>query len=214
MIPFLLVLSSPSGVGKTSIAKMLLQGRDDLAYSVSATTRAPRGRERDGVEYHFLSPAEFSRCEAAGEFLESARYAGHRYGTLRREVERIFAAGQHAVLDIEVQGARQIRGRFPNSLHVFLLPPSAEALLERLSGRRTEDRSQVKARLEHAIDELGAVGDYDFVVNNDDLVTAVGQVAAILDSEARRVTRQDTLSAFTEELTRKLRSSIDKFSEN
>lgn len=212
MRPFLLVLSSPSGGGKTTIAKMLLQGREDIAYSVSATTRSMRGLERDGVDYHFLSAAEFRRMDAAGELLESATYAGHRYGTLRREIERIFAAGKNAVLDIEVEGARQIRARFPNSILVFVLPPSAGALTQRLTGRRTEDRGQLQMRLEHAIDELRAVGEYDFAISNDDLIAAVEQVAAILDAEARRVARQDTLPEFIDQLARDLRAEMDRLS--
>ena len=136
MKPFLLVLSSPSGGGKTSIATNLLQGRDDLGYSVSATTRPMRDGERDGVDYHFVSREEFLRRREAGEFLESAEYGGNLYGTLRSEIERIFARGRHAVLDIEIEGARQIRRSFPNSLHLFVLPPSAEVLVGRLRGRR------------------------------------------------------------------------------
>ena len=115
-MPFLLVLSAPSGGGKTTIAKMLLQGRDDLGYSVSATTRAKRSGERNGVDYHFLTRAEFEKRQKAGEFIESATYAGELYGTLKSEIERIFAQGRHAVLDVEVEGARQIRRNFPNSL--------------------------------------------------------------------------------------------------
>jgi guanylate kinase len=116
--PFLLVLSSPSGGGKTSIAKNLLQGRDDLGYSVSVTTRPMREGEREGVDYHFVPHEEFVRRREAGEFLESATYGGHLYGTLRAEIERLFARGKHAVLDIEIEGARQIRRSFPNSPNV------------------------------------------------------------------------------------------------
>jgi guanylate kinase len=125
--PFLLVLSSPSGGGKTSIAKQLLQARDDLGYSVSATTRPMRPGERDGVDYFFLSRDEFERRRDAGEFLEWASYAGELYGTLKSEIDRILSRGRNAVLDVEIEGARQIRSRFPNSLHLFVLPPSAAA---------------------------------------------------------------------------------------
>jgi len=194
--PFLLVLSAPSGGGKSSIARNLLQGRDDLGYSVSATTRPMREGERDGVDYHFLSREEFVRRRAAGEFLETATYGGHLYGTLRSEIERLFAAGRHAVLDIEIEGARQIRASFPNSLHVFVLPPSAEVLIGRLKGRNTEPPEMVRERITRAADELAAVAEYDYALVNQDLVVAVAQVAAILDAEARRVSRQDDLPKF------------------
>jgi guanylate kinase len=199
--PFLLVLSSPSGGGKTSIAKNLLQARDDLGYSVSATTRPMREGEKDGVDYHFISREEFLRRREAGEFLESAEYGGQLYGTLRSEIERLFARGRHAVLDIEIEGARQIRRTFPNSLHLFVLPPSAEVLVGRLRGRNTEPPEVVRQRITHAAAELDAVREYDYVIVNDNLVLAVAQVAAILDAESRRVSRQE-LAPFIERLKR------------
>ena len=202
MKPFLLVLSSPSGGGKTSIAKNLLQARDDLGYSVSATTRPLREGERDGVDYHFISRDEFLRRRDAGEFVESATYGGQLYGTLRSEIDGLFARGRHAVLDIEVEGARQIRQSFPNSLHVFVLPPSADVLVQRLTGRKTEPRDVVRDRITRAAEELGAVAEYDYAIVNDNLVLAVAQVAAILDAEARRVSRQDTLDGFIQRLKR------------
>jgi guanylate kinase len=208
--PFLLVLSSPSGGGKTSIAKNLLQARDDLGYSVSATTRPMREGEREGVDYHFLSRDEFLRRRAAGEFLETATYGGHLYGTLRREIDHLFAHGRHAVLDIEIEGARQIRASFPNSLHLFVLPPSAEVLVGRLLGRNTEPAEVVRERIARAADELAAVYEYDYVIVNDDLVLAVAQVAAILDAEARRVTRQDSLQGFIERLRREVGNAVKK----
>ena len=193
MKPFLLVLSSPSGGGKTSIAKSLLQGRDDLGYSVSATTRPIRPSERDGVDYHFQTRQAFLRRRDAGEFVEWATYGGELYGTLRSEIERIFARGRHAVLDIEIEGARQIRASFPNSVHLFVLPPSAELLVSRLTGRNTEPSELVRERVKRAADELAAAKEYDYVIVNQDLVVAVAQVAAILDAESHRVSRQDTL---------------------
>ena len=202
MKPFLLVLSSPSGGGKTSIAKNLLQARDDLAYSVSATTRARREGERDGVDYHFLTREEFQRRVDAGEFLEWATYAGNLYGTLRSEIDAIVGRGRTAVLDIEIEGARQIRASFPNSLHLFVLPPSADVLVGRLAGRNTEPAEVIRERVTRAADELAAVAEYDYVIVNEDLVHAVAQVAAILDAEARRVARQDSLPAFIERLRR------------
>ena len=202
MRPFLLVLSSPSGGGKTSIAKNLLQARDDLAYSVSATTRPRREGERDGVDYHFIGRDEFMRRAEAGEFLEWASYAGNLYGTLRSEIDRIVGRGRTAVLDVEIEGARQIRASFPNSLHLFVLPPSADVLVGRLTARNTEPAAVVRERITRAVDELAAVAEYDYAIVNEDLVLAVAQVAAILDAEARRVIRQDALPAFIERLRR------------
>jgi guanylate kinase len=208
--PFLLVLSAPSGGGKTTIAKMLLQGRDDLGYSVSATTRARRVDERDGVDYHFLSRDEFTRRQENGEFLEWATYGGEWYGTLRSEIERIFDQGRHAVLDVEIEGARQIRRNFPNSLLLFVLPPSAEALMQRLMGRRTEDPALVRDRIVRAAEELKAVDEYDYAILNEDLVVAVAQVAAILEAESWRVARQDTLPGFVEQLRQDVVKAAEK----
>ena len=202
MTPFLLVLSSPSGGGKTTIARSLLQARDDLGYSVSATTRPARNGERDGVDYHFLTREAFLRRVEDGEFLEWATYGGNLYGTLREEIERIFARGQTAVLDVEVEGARQLRASFPNSLHLFVLPPSAEVLVSRLVGRNSETPAVLRERITRAADEIAAVAEYDYAILNEDLVLAVAQVAAILDAESRRVSRQDGLSTFIDRLRR------------
>ena len=210
MKPFLLVLSAPSGGGKSSIARNLLQGRDDLGYSVSATTRPMRDGEGEGADYYFLTREEFVRRRDAGEFLEWATYGGHLYGTLRSEIERIFARGRHAVLDIEIEGARQIRANFPNSLHVFVLPPSAEVLVGRLTGRKTEPVEVIRERVSRAADELTAVSEYDYALVNEELVVAVAQVAAILDAEARRVSRQDTLPTFIERLRRDVTTAVTK----
>jgi guanylate kinase len=208
--PFLLVLSAPSGGGKSSIARNLLQGRDDLGYSVSATTRPMREGERDGSDYYFLGRDEFIRRREAGEFLETATYGGHLYGTLRSEIERIFAKGRHAVLDIEIEGARQIRASFPNSLHVFVLPPSAEVLVGRLKGRNTEPPDVVRQRIIRAADELAAVAEYDYALVNQELVVAVAQMAAILDAEARRVARQEDLPKFIARLRQDVATAAQK----
>lgn len=200
MTPFLLVLSSPSGGGKTSIARQLMRVRTDVGYSVSATTRAPRPGEHEGRDYHFLSPAEFERRVEAGEFLEHAVYGGHRYGTLVAEVERVLHAGRHVVLAIEIEGARQVRRRLPDAVLVFVLPPSAEVLAERLRARDTETPADRRIRLGRAADELLAVGEYDYVVINEDLGNAVSAVGAILEAESRRVSRQQNLAGFVESI--------------
>lgn len=209
MRPFLLVLSAPSGCGKTTIARRLLAERSGLAYSVSATTRPPRAGELDGVAYHFLTPVEFARRIAAGDFIEWAEYAGHRYGTLRSEVDAILASGRTAVLDIEVQGARQVRKHFGDAVHVFILPPSGAALAERLRGRLTEGREGYVARLKRAGQEMLAVSEYDFVIVNDRLDDAVAQVSAILDGEGHRVTRQEGLDRQVETLRREVAREAD-----
>ena len=193
----LLVLSSPSGGGKTTIAKRLLELRKDLGYSVSATTRPVRNGEKDGVDYHFISRSDFERRLSQHEFIEWAEYGAQLYGTLKREIDRIFASGRHAVLDIDIEGARQIRRNFSNSLQVFVLPPSAEVLVERLTRRNTENPELLRKRLTRASDELAAAAEYDYAVVNEDLNTAVGQIAAILDGKADdcRVSRQPDLPA-------------------
>ena len=198
------MISSPSGGGKSTIARHLLEAREDVTYSISATTRQRREGEENGREYYFLDRREFERRVAAGEFVEWAEYGGHLYGTLRDEVERGLAAGRHVVLDIEVKGARQVRERFPDSVQVFVLPPSAAVLVHRLRARNTEDPAEVRRRLAIAAEELLAAIEYQYVVVNDDMVDAVAQVAAILDVEARRVPRLTNLRAVIEGLRRDL----------
>ncbi|HQR17397.1 MAG TPA: guanylate kinase [Gemmatimonadales bacterium] len=202
MRPFLLVLSSPSGGGKTTIAKALLASRSDVGYSVSATTRAPRPGEKDGRDYHFLAAAEFERRVKAGEFLEHATYGGNHYGTLRSEVVRVLEGGRHVVLDIEIDGARQVRERMPDAVRVFVLPPSAEVLVSRLRSRDTESVEARRLRLSLAAEELRAASEYDYVVVNEELGAAVRAVGAILDAESTRVARQRDLAALIETLRR------------
>lgn len=212
MKPFLLVLSSPSGVGKTTIARRLLAERSDLGCSISATTRARREKDHevDGVHYHFLSAEEFARREAADLFLESATFSGNRYGTLRSEVEGIVGGGRHAMLVIDLEGARQVRRRFPDAVQVFVLPPSATAMIDRLQRRGTESPDKLRLRLEHAAVEFGAVTEYDYVVINDDLDKAVARVSAIIDAESGRVRRQDGLVVLAEQLRRDVLAAAAK----
>src|SRR5690349_22646212 len=139
-MPVPIILSSPSGGGKTTIAHRLLISRKDCGYSVSCTTRAPRPGEKEGQDYYFISSDEFRRRQKAGAFAESATVHGHLYGTLRSEVERVMASGQNVIMDIDVQGTRQFIKAFPDSLLIFVLPPSSEAMLERLKARGTEDK--------------------------------------------------------------------------
>jgi len=187
--PLVVVLSSPSGGGKSTIKGRLLDERDDIGYSVSATTRAPRPGEQDGRDYHFLSAAEFERRVEAGDFLEHARYNGNRYGTLESEVRRVTQGGQHVLLDIEIAGARMVRERFGDAVLVFLLPPSGKVLVERLRARGTEDEASLAGRLEQALEELAAAVEYDYVIVNDALDDAVAMVSRIIDVESRRMSR-------------------------
>jgi guanylate kinase len=163
------VITGPSGVGKGTLIRTLLERVPELELAVSATTRRPRAGEADGVDYHFLSDEEFERRVQAGEFVEQARYSGRRYGTLQSELEQRLAGGHPVVLEIEVQGARQIRERLPEAVQIFIAPPSEEALRARLVGRGTDDPEQVAARLETAREELRAKGEFGHVVTNDRL---------------------------------------------
>lgn len=204
MSGLVLVLSAPSGAGKTTIAQALLAARDDLGFSVSATTRPARGAERDGVDYHFLSPAEFERRAEAGEFLEQAEYGGHRYGTLATEVDRVLATNRHVLLDIEVQGARQVRQRCKNVVTIFIIPPSARALVERLGGRKTEGRQELARRLRRAVQELDEAAWYDYIVINADRTQAVAEVAAIIEAETHRPDRLTDLAVTLDALVREI----------
>ena len=188
-MPVPIILSSPSGGGKTTIAHRLLIARKDCGYSVSCTTRAPRPGEKEGQDYYFISAEEFKRRQKAGAFAESATVHGHLYGTLRSEVERVLASGQNVIMDIDVQGTRQFIKAFPDSLLIFVLPPSSEAMLERLKARGTEGRSALLRRFESAKDELKAVDLYEYVVVNDDLETAVIAVSDVIDGKGERCLR-------------------------
>jgi len=181
--PFPVVLSAPSGGGKTTIARELLRRRADVGYSVSCTTRQPRPAEVDGRDYYFISPDEFRARKAQGAFAECAEVHGNLYGTLRSEIGRVLGEGRHVVMDIDVQGATQLRSAFPQAVTVFVLPPSGEVLLDRLRRRKTESASELVARLQSALRELQAVDAYEYVVVNDDLDESVARVSAIIDAE-------------------------------
>jgi guanylate kinase len=177
------VITGPSGVGKGTLIRGLMERLPDLELSVSATTRAPRPGERDGVDYHFLSREEFDRRVARGDFVEHADYAGRSYGTLRSELEERVAAGVPVVLEIEVQGARQVRAAMPEAVQAFIAPPSLEALRTRLIGRGTDDAEEVERRLKVAEQELAAQPEFGHVVVNDRLDDALDQLAAIVAGE-------------------------------
>jgi guanylate kinase len=179
------VITGPSGVGKGTLIRGLRERVPALELSVSATTREPRPGERDGVDYHFLTREEFDARVAAGDFVEHAEYAGRRYGTLRSELEGRLAAGVPVVLEIEVQGARQVREAMPEAVQVFIAPPSLDALRTRLVGRGTDEPAVVEERLETARRELEAQSEFPHVVVNDRLEEATDELAGIVEGALR-----------------------------
>jgi guanylate kinase len=177
------VITGPSGVGKGTLIRGLMERLPNLELSISATTRAPRAGERDGVDYHFLSREDFDRRVAEGAFLEHADYAGRSYGTLRSELEDRVRSGVPVVLEIEVQGARQVRAAVPDSLQVFIAPPSPAALRARLTGRGTDDPAEIERRMRVAQEELAARPDFAHVVVNDRLEEAIERLTEIVADE-------------------------------
>jgi guanylate kinase len=176
----LFVITGPSGVGKGTLIRRLLYRVPGLELSVSATTRPPRPGERDGIDYHFKSDEEFDRLAREGQLLEHATYSGHRYGTPRSEVEPRLAAGKSVVLEIEVQGARQVREAMPEAVQVFIAPPSPDALRKRLESRATDHPEEIERRLSAAEEELAARSEFGHVIVNDDLGRATDELAELV----------------------------------
>jgi guanylate kinase len=178
------VITGPSGVGKGTLIRALRERIPKLELSVSATTRQPREGEADTVDYHFLSPGEFARRAEAGDFLEHATFSGNRYGTLRSEIERMLDAGRSVVLEIEVQGARQVRAAMGDeAVLIFIAPPDPSVLRERLSGRGTDSSEAIERRLETAKQELEAKQEFKHVVVNSDVDQAAAELEAIVRAE-------------------------------
>jgi guanylate kinase len=177
------VITGPSGVGKGTLIRGLMERLPQLELSVSATTRAPRPGEQDGIDYHFLTREEFDRRVRESEFVEHADYAGRSYGTLRSELDARVQAGTPVVLEIEVQGARQVRASVPDAVQVFIAPPSLEELRTRLIGRGTDDHEEVERRLRVAAEELAAQPEFAHVVVNDRLQDALEQLTAVVADE-------------------------------
>jgi guanylate kinase len=177
------VITGPSGVGKGTLIEQLLEQVPELELSTSATTREPRTGEEDGREYHFLSPEEFRRRIEAGDFLEHASYSGNHYGTLREEVERRLAEGRSVVLEIEVQGARQVRDAMPEAVMIFIAPPDEAVLRRRLEGRGTDSPEAIEQRLRTAEVELAARSEFPHVVVNDEVQKAASELEGLVREE-------------------------------
>ena len=205
---FPVILAAPSGTGKTTIARRLLELRPDVGFSVTCTTRAPRPAEQHGVDYFFLAGDEFERRVLRGEFAEHALVHGKRYGTLRSEIDRLMTAGRNPIMTIDVQGAVQFVRAFPAAVLIFLLPPSAVELLTRLSARGSEDRATLATRVDSALTELTTIDQFEYVVVNDALEHAVAQVLSIIDAEALRRTRLTDLAERVTALANELRDAI------
>jgi guanylate kinase len=177
------VITGPSGVGKGTLIRELLKRVPNLELSVSATTRPPREGEINSRDYHFLTPEDFERGVEEKDFLEFATYSGNRYGTLRSEVERCLDAGKSVVLEIEVQGAQQVRAAQPDSVQIFIAPPDPGVLRERLIGRGTDSTEAIDERLKVAEQELAVKGDFDHQIVNDDISRAADELVAVVRSE-------------------------------
>jgi guanylate kinase len=178
-----IVITGPSGVGKGTLIRELRQRMPGLVLAISATTRDPRPGERDGVDYHFLSPDEFDRRVTADEFVEHADYSGRRYGTLRAELERGLASNAAVILEIELQGARQVREAMPEAVAVFIAPPDERALRLRLTGRGTDSEQQIERRLQTARAELEAKAEFRHVIVNSDLARAADELTALVGGQ-------------------------------
>lgn len=192
--PFPLVIAAPSGTGKTSLAHALVGAERNAVFSVSATTRRPRAGERDGVDYHFVSESDFDRMIDEAELVEWATVHGHRYGTPWSAVRDGLENGHTVVLDIDIQGARQVRAAFDEAVLVFILPPNADELRRRLAGRNSEGEEDLRRRLSGALKELDAVAEFDYVVVNDDFERALQSLEAIFHAERHAVPRVSDLT--------------------
>ncbi|HKJ75928.1 MAG TPA: guanylate kinase [Gammaproteobacteria bacterium] len=186
----LFVVAAPSGAGKTSLLKALLEATPGLTVSVSHTTRPPRPGEQDGVDYHFVDTARFEAMVAAGEFLEHARVFDNHYGTSRGAVQQRLDAGEDVVLEIDWQGARQVREQFPGCVGIFILPPSRGALEERLRGRGQDDEAVVARRMRDAESEMAHYDEFDYLVFNDDFGTALAELGAVVTASRLRLATQ------------------------
>ena len=183
----LIVISGPSGSGKSTVVNRAIQGREDMCFSTSVTTRSPRPGEVDGKDYFFIDPQRFQEMVERDELLEHAQYVAHSYGTPRAFVEQKLNEGLNVILDIEVQGARQVREKMQNAVLIFIIPPSLEELRRRLVNRGTDAADVIEARLQRAAEELKEAYLYDYLIINDDLDTAAREFTSIVTAEHCRV---------------------------
>ncbi len=191
----LFVVSAPSGAGKTSLLKALVPSDPRLSLSVSHTTRPMRPGEEDGVHYHFVSVEQFQALAGQGGFLEQAQVFDNYYGTAEEVVQSQLSAGQDLVLEIDWQGGRQVRRRFPDAISIFIVPPSIEALEQRLGGRGQDDAAVIQRRMHDAVEELSHYPEYDYLVMNDDFELALSELESIVKAERLRMNRNATVHA-------------------
>ena len=184
--PVLLILSAPSGGGKTSLARALVAGRDDVGITVSHTTRSPRPGETDGVHYYFVDREAFRRMIEADEFVEYATVYDHFYGTSREAIRALQDAGKHAILDIDWQGARIVRDKFPDALSVFVMPPSRKALENRLRARKQDSEETIARRMREAENQMSHKDEFDVIVINDEFERALAELGRLLDHHSAR----------------------------
>jgi guanylate kinase len=192
----LFIVSAPSGAGKTSLVKALLARDPGLSLSVSCTTRPPRAGEQDGVHYHFIDEARFRQCIREGDFLEYAEVFGNLYGTREADVREALAGGRDLILEIDWQGARQVRERFRSAVGIFILPPSIAELERRLRGRGTDSDEVIEGRMAQARDEMAHLDEYGYLVVNDGFDVALDALAAIVVAERQRLERQRSRVGF------------------
>ncbi len=183
----LFILSAPSGGGKSSLAKALVEQSPDIAISVSHTTRAPRPGETDGQHYHFVTVAEFNKLLAADQFLEHARVFDNYYGTSHEAIKKLLASGKHVLLDIDWQGMRKIKEKVPDATSIFILPPSQQELLKRLQSRGQDDEQTISRRMQEAISEMRHYTEFDYVITNDDFDLALADLSAIIHGQPERL---------------------------
>ncbi len=197
---FLIILIAPSGGGKSTICKKILSQRDDVEYSISFTTRQPRGNEKDGVDYYFIDDQTFEKKIKNGDFIEYAKVHNHWYGTSAEVIQNIIKKGKHAILDIDIQGAIKVKKKNIDMVSIFLIPPSNKVLTKRLKSRKTETEAQIAIRLDNAKKEIDRCLDFDYLVINEDLDEAVQDVNQIINSEQFRSSRYvDVLKSYYEE---------------
>jgi guanylate kinase len=211
------VLAAPSGTGKTTLARRLVEEGDDYAFSVSVTTRAPRAHEVDGVDYHFVDRIGFEEMISAGELAEWAEVHGRFYGTPRAQLDRAAETGVHVLLDIDVQGARQLSDALPDTKLIFVLPPDVDTLLSRLTGRGTEEPAEVAWRLRSALEELQAVENFDHVIVNDDLERCLGTIRGIVSGVVHAMgydAVEHDVEAFRSEISRVLIEDFSEYTNN